>query len=315
MKLRTIQSAKPLPASRVKLVWDGGTESVVDLGPVLAKGGVFAFLTDPAAFNAAAVGGSYMAPFGLMSSGQKTALTFRRHMHVYGTPAEALGHIAVTFREHAQRNPAEIAAENPSQVAMLDVLETQLRALPPEQQGPFVQRLARDSGIDLELFALQDIAGDDILASLARGAVTVMNAADDQRWMLKQVGGAEAVLAFRYTTHEQRRSALDWTLAFIFYAAIALVIMTWLWPLRRDLERLEHATSTFGNRNWAFNADIGTELTPAVELRPVPEAVTSQVPQTKGYQYAVADNRVLLVSPPTRIVVGVFPDSKGDRGR
>ena len=56
MKLRTIQSAKPLPASRVKLVWDGGTESVVDLGPVLAKGGVFAFLTDPAAFNAAAVG-------------------------------------------------------------------------------------------------------------------------------------------------------------------------------------------------------------------------------------------------------------------
>ncbi len=172
------------------------------------------------------------------------------------------------WQMYAQRNPAEIAAENPSQVAMLDVLETQLRALPPEQQGPFVQRLARDSSIDLELFALQDIAGDDILAGLARGEVTVMNAADDQRWMLKQVGGAEAVLAFRYTTHEQRRSALDWTLAFIFYAAIALVIMMWLWPLRRDLERLEHATSTFGNRNWAFNADIG----PRSQIYPLAQA-------------------------------------------
>jgi hypothetical protein len=35
------------------------------------------------------------------------------------------------------------------------------------------------------------------------------------------------------------------------------------------------------------------------------------VPQTKDYQYAVAGNRVLLVSPPTRIVVAVFPDPKG----
>jgi hypothetical protein len=56
MMLRTIQTAEPLPEERIKLVWGDGTESVVDLGPVLAKGGVFAFLTDPVAFNAVAVG-------------------------------------------------------------------------------------------------------------------------------------------------------------------------------------------------------------------------------------------------------------------
>jgi hypothetical protein len=61
----------------------------------------------------------------------------------------------------------------------------------------------------------------------------------------------------------------------------------------------------------AFNADVGTELPPAVELHAVPREVTAQVPQTEGYQYTVADNRVLLVSPPTRIVVGVFPEAKG----
>jgi acetyl-CoA acetyltransferase len=54
------------------------------------------------------IGGAYMAPFGLMVPAQFVALTFRRHMHVYGTPAEALGHVAVTFREHAQRNPAAL---------------------------------------------------------------------------------------------------------------------------------------------------------------------------------------------------------------
>jgi Protein of unknown function (DUF1236) len=60
----------------------------------------------------------------------------------------------------------------------------------------------------------------------------------------------------------------------------------------------------------AFNADIGDELPPAVELRDVPGEVVSRVPQTRDYQYAVASDRVLLVSPPTRIVVGVFPSVK-----
>ena len=60
----------------------------------------------------------------------------------------------------------------------------------------------------------------------------------------------------------------------------------------------------------AFNADIGVELPLAVELRAVPDELIARVPQTKDYQYAVANNRVLLVSPPTRIVVGVFPDVK-----
>jgi Protein of unknown function (DUF1236) len=54
------------------------------------------------------------------------------------------------------------------------------------------------------------------------------------------------------------------------------------------------------------NAEIGTELPFSVELRPVPDALSARVPQTKGYEYVKAGNRVLLVSPPTRIVVGVF---------
>lgn len=53
-------------------------------------------------------GGQFMAPFGLMSPGQMVALTFRRHMHEYGSNAEQLGHVAVTFRSHAQRNPRAI---------------------------------------------------------------------------------------------------------------------------------------------------------------------------------------------------------------
>jgi len=60
----------------------------------------------------------------------------------------------------------------------------------------------------------------------------------------------------------------------------------------------------------AFNAEVGTQLPAAVDLHAMPREVTARVPQTEGYQYTVADNRVLLVSPPTRIVVGIFPEAK-----
>jgi hypothetical protein len=56
------------------------------------------------------------------------------------------------------------------------------------------------------------------------------------------------------------------------------------------------------------NADIGTVLPFAMELRPVPDALASRVPETKGYQYLKAGNRIMLVSPPTRIIVGVFSE-------
>jgi hypothetical protein len=60
----------------------------------------------------------------------------------------------------------------------------------------------------------------------------------------------------------------------------------------------------------ALQAEIGTELPFTVEPRAVPDAVAVSVPQTKGYEYVVADKQVLLVSPQTRFVVGVFSDLK-----
>jgi two-component system, OmpR family, sensor kinase len=86
--------------------------------------------------------------------------------------------------------------------------------------------------------------------------VAYMHAADKE-WLLRRVTDDGRVLAFRYDAPTAQRGLLDWVLAFVFYAAIALVIMTWLWPLTRDLRQLERSTMTFGNRNWAFDARIG----------------------------------------------------------
>jgi Protein of unknown function (DUF1236) len=60
----------------------------------------------------------------------------------------------------------------------------------------------------------------------------------------------------------------------------------------------------------AFNADIGVKLPADVALQPVTSDLANNVPQTKGYYYAVTQDRVLLVSPENRTVVGVFAENK-----
>lgn len=147
-------------------------------------------------------------------------------------------------------------ADSQTQAAALRIVDEHLRTIPRGERQQFVANLAARTDVDLDLFEPKDIAGDETLARLARGEVAYMHAADKD-WLLKRVTDDDRVLAFRYAAPAAQRGLLDWALAFVFYAAIALVIMTWLWPLTRDLRYLERATTTFGNRNWTFDARIG----------------------------------------------------------
>jgi two-component system OmpR family sensor kinase len=146
------------------------------------------------------------------------------------------------------------ASEVP-QAAVLAVLERQLAAVPGEQRASVVATVARETGLDLELLEPQDVAGVSEIPALAGGKPVLMDGTDGRAWVVQRLEQGGRVLAFRFEDETQRRP-LDWVLAFVFYAAIALVIMVWLWPMRRDLRALEHSTGKFGDRNWSFDARI-----------------------------------------------------------
>ena len=55
----------------------------------------------------------FAMPFGLLMAAAAYALPTRRHMHLYGTTSEQLGRLAVTFREHASRNPRAVMGGRP----------------------------------------------------------------------------------------------------------------------------------------------------------------------------------------------------------
>jgi len=56
-------------------------------------------------------------PYGLLMAAAAYALPTRRHMHLYGTTSEQLGMLAVTFREHASRNPRAVMGDRPMTLA------------------------------------------------------------------------------------------------------------------------------------------------------------------------------------------------------
>ena len=105
----------------------------------------------------------------------------------------------------------------------------------------------------------------------------LMDGADGRAWLLQRLEQDGRVLAFRFE-NEAQRGLPDWLLAFVFYAAIALVIMVWLWPMTRDLRALERSTVRFGDRNWSFDAPIA----PRSPVYPLAEAFRRMAARIDG---------------------------------
>ena len=76
------------------------------------------------------VGGDmqFRAPFGDPMTSQWLAMWARRHMHEFGTTEEHLGAIAVTFRDHATRNPNSPLRDQP--LTMEDYLASRIITTP-----------------------------------------------------------------------------------------------------------------------------------------------------------------------------------------
>jgi two-component system, OmpR family, sensor kinase len=148
----------------------------------------------------------------------------------------------------------DAADDRPVAIAM-STLADRLHGEPPEKWRDIVTGVAARTGVDMELFATRDIAGDETLAKLAHGAIAYMEATGGDSWALRRLD-ADYVLAIKSAAPGARRGLLEWSLTMLFYAAIALVIMFWIWPLTRDLRALEKAAAQYGNRNWSFNARI-----------------------------------------------------------
>ena len=146
-------------------------------------------------------------------------------------------------------------ADDKSTAAVMAVLADRLHEAPADSWKGLIAGIAARTGVDMELFSSDDIAGGSILEQLNRGENAYMHSSAGDSWVLKRVD-ARYVLALRSPELPGQRGPLEWALTITFYALIALVLMFWIWPLTRDLRALERAAAQYGNRNWRFAARI-----------------------------------------------------------
>ncbi len=154
-----------------------------------------------------------------------------------------------------QRYGPQDPLDERAQSVALAAIGAQLAGLPPAEWKSALAKIAVPSGVKLELFAPSDIAGADTLAELSGGRIAYLHRGNGDSWALRELPDGE-ILAFESPETEAQRGPLEWALTSFFYAAIALVIMVWIWPLRRDLRALERAAASYGDKNWLFEADI-----------------------------------------------------------
>ena len=147
------------------------------------------------------------------------------------------------------------AADDKPVTMVMAALADRLYSVPQRQWRQTLSGVAARTGVNIELFAASDIAGGDTVEKLEHGDVAYMEAQDGDSWALRRLDD-NYVLAIKSVGPAPRRGLLEWSLTMLFYAAIALVLMIWIWPLTRDLRALEKAAALFGNKNWSFNAPV-----------------------------------------------------------
>ncbi len=129
---------------------------------------------------------------------------------------------------------------------LIVLLEQDLYSLTAEQQHARIAQLNQQLHNQLQLLHLDDLANSSATQQIRAGEVVSASAAKDQLIWYKRIADSDRVLAIASPNPDETRSPIYVGLLVVFYLGIALVVFLWVWPLSRDLSRLEKHTRLIG---------------------------------------------------------------------
>lgn len=160
--------------------------------------------------------------------------------------------LELLWKSFEQDNPAVDHAIHD----IIKITELRLLELPVKHWSQAVEHYSNTLSNHLMLIPIDEISGDLSVEKLKNHEVISMQSNEQEWWVLKKIARHNLVLIVSTTDTKEARSLLEWLLSLLLYGAIALAVMLWIWPLSRDINKLQQATTTYGNRNWQFPADI-----------------------------------------------------------
>lgn len=125
-----------------------------------------------------------------------------------------------------------------------------------QSNGPEYEGSDFDLGIaaEIKMYSLDDFANSSLKDEIEQGDVTAVNARHGDKKLYKLIDGGRTVLEVTFPPVSPGASFINQLLIVVFYAAIALAVFFWVWPLSRDLRKLEIHTK------WVGKDDVPAEL-------------------------------------------------------
>lgn len=145
-------------------------------------------------------------------------------------------------------SPTEIVTQSDRDTFTL--VEKLLEVTPSADWVQTLSSMGQSLSQEVELIAVDDFAQSKLLQKILSGELVVLYDAKDDKRLYKIIDYSQKeslwIIRLGYkNTHKGNPIVYD-LLLMLFYAAIALVVFLWIWPLSKDLSKLEKHTRLVG---------------------------------------------------------------------
>lgn len=145
------------------------------------------------------------------------------------------------WQNHA---PNQTVGESDHQ--LLDLAEYLVAEVPPDARATGVANIRAQTGLQLSLHSFEDFANTRLFEQISSGEPVLVETGDS-RILYRKLDGENTILGLRQKATDAPDPLMYNFLLLVFYLAIALVIFLWVWPLSRDLSKLEKQTKLLGS--------------------------------------------------------------------
>ncbi len=139
---------------------------------------------------------------------------------------------------------------------LLRLIEAELLTSVEADYSKQVQRFNQNIHAELTLIELDSFSKTSIKERIITGEIIFSKDGQDNSLIYKRISNQPYVLRLSSPRPGSRFSYLKNTLAILFFIALAVVIFVWVWPLSRDLRKLEKHTQQLGKDNLEVKIEV-----------------------------------------------------------
>ncbi len=170
-----------------------------------------------------------------------------------------------------QKNIADDEAINIPLVALAQFMAQ----LPKDERQAYLNKLDTHPNYPLQLLKNTKVVLTDGELLSSNKVLVAARSEEDELHFVK-IDSQQVLMAGPIETHPQGNLKLLFTL--LFYLALALVALIWVWPLSRDLKNLKQATEEFGQSNW----DTQITLSSRSQVQPLANTFNEMAKHIRG---------------------------------